>query len=240
MNCGDIMAELDISISLEEQIDSIKSIDEATDFLDEYHELHESGGEELKDLLFALAREGIGNEYLRFVFEAHLSGCEDCLYTLGRYQLIFKTVDEYGTEPIKSIWAGKLLEEAQTHKEQGNFSEATRCLKEALELRPGDTEIEGRLLLLTIVGFDDTPQKPELVGDKIVIPIMKPAGIVVEYPGDEVWRYDVPNSEIFASVRAISVLQDRPEQPVSFETDSLIIEIHKGEDDGKLVIRLKK
>jgi len=234
------MAKLDISISLEEQIDSIKSIDEATDFLDEYHELHESGGEELKDLLFALSREGIGNEYLEFVFEAHLLGCEDCLYTLSRYQLIFKTVDEYGAELIKPIWAGKLLDEAEAHKEKGNIEEAKKCLKEALELRPGDTEIEERLLLLSGVIFDDTPQKPELIGDKIVIPIMKPAGIVVEYPGDEVWRYDVPNSEIFASVRAISVLQDRPEQPVSFETDSLIIEIQKGEDAGKLVIRLKK
>ena len=132
------------------------------------------------------------------------------------------------------------MDEAEAHKEKGNIEEAKKCLKEALELRPGDTEIEERLLLLSGVLFDDTPQKPELVGDKIVIPIMKPAGIVVEYPGDEVWRYDVPNSEIFASVRAISALQDRPEQPVSFETDSLIIEIHKGEDDGKLVIRLKK
>ena len=145
MDCGDIMAELNISISLEEQIGSIESIDEATDFLDEYHELHEAGGEELKDLLFVFAKEGIENEYLRFVFEAHLLGCENCLYTLSRYQLIFKTVDEYGAEPIKAIWAGKLLEEAKTHKEKGNFEEAKKCLKKALELRPWDEEIQEKL-----------------------------------------------------------------------------------------------
>ena len=242
MDCGDIMAELNISISLEEQIGSIESIDEATDFLDEYHELHETGGEELKDLLFVFAKEGIENEYLRFVFEAHLLGCENCLYTLSRYQLIFKTVDEYGAEPIKAIWAGKLLEEAKAHKEKGNFEEAKKCLKKALELRPGDTEIRERVLLFTIVTLDDTPQKPELIGEKIVIPIMKPAGITVEYLGDAVWYHDAPNNEIFTSLTATSASQDKYEQPVPaiFETSSLIVEIHKGKAAGKLVIRLKE
>ena len=168
MNCGDIMAELDISISIEEQIDSIESIDEARNFLDEYHGLHESGGEELTDLLFALAREGIGNEYLRFVFEAHLLGCEDCLHTLSRYQLIFKTVDECGAEPIKAIWAGKLLDEAEAHQEQGSFEGAKKCLKKALELRPWDEEIQGKLLDLS-GGEPGSTEIPEDLGPIVAL-----------------------------------------------------------------------
>ena len=143
-------------------------------------------------------------------------------------------------EQYKDSRAANLKKQAKNLLAQDRPEEAKKCLNEALELRPGDTEIVERLLLFSEVIFDDTPQKPKLNVGNIMIPIMKPTGIVVEYPGDEVWRYDVRNKEIFASVRAISALQDRPEQPVSFETDSLIIEIHKGEDAGKLVIRLKK
>ena len=45
---------------------------------------------------------------------------------------------------------------------EGQSEEAKKCLEEALELRSGDTETEERLLLLTIVDFDNTPQTPNL------------------------------------------------------------------------------
>ena len=176
---------------------------------------------------------------LRDEIDAHYFGCDNCFET---YQVAKLMADP----DIKKAAADKLAD-IQVQKAEGFLTknrpeEAIICLNEALELRPGDTEIRERILLLTNVGFDDTPQKSDLFGDTIVIPIMKPTEITVEYPGDEVWRYNPQSKELFTPLTATSALQDKPEQsvPAVFETNSLIVEIHKGEAAGKLVIRLKK
>ena len=75
-----------------------------------------------------------------------------------------------------------------------------------------------------------------------MIPIMRPTEITVEYPGDEVWCYNPSSEEVFTPLTATSAQQNKPGQPVPavFETNSLIVEIHKGESAGKLVIKLKE
>jgi len=234
------MPDIDAYRSAIERVQDVESYESADQVIDAYHKLRDHGHDDLDNLVFEYARFGIENKYVNYVFETHLIVCDYCIDKLTEIKFMLEIIDEYGEEAISIVKAEEFMDEAKAHQEKGNFEEAKKCLEEALELRPGDTEIIGRLLLLPIVAFDDTPQKPKLIGDKIVIPIAKPTEITVEYPGDEVWRYNAPNNEIFSSVRAISALQDRPEQPVIVETDSLIIEIHKGEDAGKLFIRLKK
>ena len=220
--------------------ESVESYSEALEVVNTCEQL---GDAEINDFLFEYVRIGTKNQHLEAAIEDRLFFDEEWLFKVVQYRNIFKIVHEFGLQAVANVESRELVEKAEAHKETGNIEEAKKCLKEALLLRPGDTEIDELLLLLIIVGFDDMPQKPKLIGGgKIVIPIMKPTGITVEYPGDEVWRYNPQGKEIFTSLTATSALQDKPKQsvPAIFETNSLIIEIHKGEAAGKLVIRLKK
>lgn len=233
------MTQQEKNRSIIDRAESVESYSEALEVVNACEQLGEA---ETDDFLFEYVRIGTKNEHLEAAIEDRLFFDEEWLFKVVQYRNIFKIVHEFGLQAVANVESRELVEKAEAHKETGNIEEAKKCLKEALLLRPGDTEIEERLLLLIIVDFDNTPQKPELIGDKIVIPIVKPTGIMVEYPGDEVWRYIPLSKEVFTSLTATSALQDKPEQPVPavFETNSLIIEIHKGEAAGKLVIRLKK
>ena len=233
------MTQQEKNRSIIDRAESVESYSEALEVVNACEQLGEA---ETDDFLFEYVRIGTKNEHLEAAIEDRLFFDEEWLFKVVQYRNIFKIVHEFGLQAVANVESRELVEKAEAHKETGNIEEAKKCLKEALLLRPGDTEIEERLSLLIIVGFDNMPQKPKLVDGKIVIPIMKPTGITVEYPGDEVWCYDTRNGEIFTSLSATSTSQNEPERPVSavFETNSLIIEIHKGEAAGKLVIRLKK
>jgi len=120
------------TINRDDQIANYEAISDAL------HYLNKEGQTDFDDLKMGYLRKTLSQNELRFM-NWHLHKCADC-----RKDLKFKAVVRDGLRARKKA-AEIFIEDAEANKEQGNFKEAIKCLKEVLELRPWDEEIKGKL-----------------------------------------------------------------------------------------------
>jgi tetratricopeptide (TPR) repeat protein len=88
--------------------------------------------------------------------EWHLRSCKRCLDD------VFFKAKLSSAFHIMEQSAKSLIDQANTHQDQGNVSKAIECYNKALELRPGDEEIKRKLSELLAEGGDPYPIPDDL------------------------------------------------------------------------------
>ena len=139
------MAEIERYRELISKAESVASYMEALEVIDAYDKLEELGIYDVDDFLFEYIREGTTNKYLRTALEDHLLFDEGWLFKAAEYRTMFDLIEEFGPEALTKVKVKELFGKAEDYKKKGNFKDAVKCLNEALDLRPGDEEIEKKL-----------------------------------------------------------------------------------------------
>lgn len=82
-------------------------------------------------------------------------------------------------------------------------------------------------------------QRASLQEDQMVIPIKRPSDVVIKFPGKKEWAHKTTRDEIYTSLKAASARQKKePDQ--THDLGQFQIEIRKGDDEGRLIIKIKE
>jgi len=225
--------------------ESVESYSEALEVVNACEQL---GDAEINDFLFEYVRIGTKNEHLEAAIEDRIYFDEEWLFKVVQYRNIFKVVHEFGLEAVANVESRELVEEAATHKKKGNIEEAIKCLNEALELGPGDNEIERsleRLISESItISINDEPLEGSWANTQIET-FFKPSGrLLVEF-GKKVKKVlldrlvgeetDVVTEHQFS----FSSLDLGGEPIIKEESGIFVIEVYEEPEYHKVIIKLQ-
>ena len=167
------MTQQEKNRSIIDRAESAESYSEALEVVNACEQLGEA---ETDDFLFEYVRIGTKNEHLEAAIEDRLFFDEEWLFKVVQYRNMFKIVHEFGLQAVANVESKELVEKAEAHKETGNIEEAKKCLKKALELRPGDGKIEeainslyGKRLKLKVFVNGKPTEKYKFQDSKLII-----------------------------------------------------------------------
>jgi tetratricopeptide (TPR) repeat protein len=82
---------------------------------------------------------------LRSKFEEHLISCNNCWNVLESQKLMFGVLEEESDQLFVEVEIEELIDKANALKEKRKYTEALKCLREALELMPENKEAKKQL-----------------------------------------------------------------------------------------------
>ena len=164
---------------------------------------------ECKEHLTQYSTEGAIDDDLLDQIEEHIAICDNCY---NFFQIQMNLLDKLKTPEAKELVDASpdyLISLSTTYQEQGNFEKAVKCLNEALELRPGDKEIEAKIAEIGLVKenievyINNIPfHKFTVSNNKLFVELYrggnaKPVRVSVKYPdGDDYFFVDLSHNDI--------------------------------------------
>ena len=175
---------------------------------------------------------------LRDKMDTHYFECDKCFE-------IYRIAKLMADKEIKNRSAHELgkiqVKKADKHLEGNNISEAIKFLQEALELMPGDEEIQKRLeaILIPNIFLDGVKQSFIDISGRLLLKIKSPGKLLIEYLGGiEITRF-LSAEDIFLDKLAFD-LKSEDVEPLIFETENMIIQLFKKKDVCEIEIKFKR
>ena len=116
-----------------------------------------SGGEkdtmectECKENLIQYSSEGTIDDNILDQIEEHIAVCDNCYNFFQMHSRLLDKLKDTGAKELIDNTADYMISLSTTYQEQGNLEEAKKYLRQALELRPGDEEIEKEISELSV------------------------------------------------------------------------------------------